>query len=158
MNEITVWNSGLDLKAFPRLAGQVNTDVLVVGGGITGLTAAYLLAKEGKRVVMAEALTIAQIAYSRSSGHLTTAFDYGYTELRSKYNLDTCLAVASSRKFAISFIHSLSQKFSCDFKYVSGYLYAEDKDDLEWLQKEKDTAEQSGLDVYCDYRTCSPKS
>ncbi|NJK94619.1 MAG: FAD-binding oxidoreductase [Bacteroidales bacterium] len=48
MEELTVWNAGLDVKTFPVLQGSIEADVLIIGAGITGLTAAYLLALEGK--------------------------------------------------------------------------------------------------------------
>jgi glycine/D-amino acid oxidase-like deaminating enzyme len=123
MYEKTIWNANLRKVNFPPLYGEIETDILIVGAGITGLTAAYLLAAEGKNVTVVEAGSISDNATSKSSAHLTTECDYSYEQLLSKYNLETCTAVASSRKFAISFIENLSRKFDCDFKYVSGFLY-----------------------------------
>lgn len=148
MSENTIWNAGLKNVGFPSLYGDTETDTLVVGAGITGLTAAYLLASEGVNVIVVEASEMGNSATSKSSAHLTTESDYSYQELKSKYNLETCIAVAASRKFAISFIENLSKKFECDFQYVSGYLYTEDPKYLEYLEKEKEIATQAGLDVY----------
>lgn len=148
MYEKTIWNANLRKVNFPPLYGEIETDILIVGAGITGLTAAYLLAAEGKNVTVVEAGSISDNATSKSSAHLTTECDYSYEQLLSKYNLETCTAVASSRKFAISFIENLSRKFDCDFKYVSGFLYTEEEKDLDYLDKEKDIASRAGLDVY----------
>lgn len=148
MNEKTIWNANLPKISFPQLYGDIETDILIVGAGITGLTAAYLLASEGRNVVVVEAESFQTSATAKSSAHLTTESDFSYQELRSKYNMDTCIAVAASRKFAISFIENLSKKFECDFKYVSGYLYAEDENDLNYLYKEKEVATNAMLDVY----------
>lgn len=148
MNEKVIWNLGSKQIILPQLYGDIETEILVVGAGITGLTSAYLLASEGRDVVVLEANSMASSATAKSSAHLTTESDFGYEELKSKYNIDTCTAVASSRKFAISFIENLSKKFECDFKYVSGYLYAEDEKDVDYLYKEKEIATKAGLDVY----------
>lgn len=148
MSESIIWNISSKKIIFPQLYGDIETDILVVGAGITGLTAAYLLANEGKDVVVVDAAGITQTATSKSSAHLTTASDFSYDALKSKYDIDTCMAVASSRKFAISFIENLSKKFECGFKYVSGYLYAEDNKDVDYLYKEKEVAARAGLDVY----------
>jgi glycine/D-amino acid oxidase-like deaminating enzyme/nitrite reductase/ring-hydroxylating ferredoxin subunit len=148
MNDTVIWNANQRKISFPQLYGEIETDVLVIGAGITGLTAAYLLATEGKMVAVVEAGSINNSATAKSSAHLTTESDFSYQELRSKYNIDTCAAVAASRKFAISFIENLSKKFDCDFKYVSGFLYAEDSKDVDYLAKEKEIATNAGLDVY----------
>jgi glycine/D-amino acid oxidase-like deaminating enzyme/nitrite reductase/ring-hydroxylating ferredoxin subunit len=148
MSDRVLWNLSSKKTIFPQLYGDIETDVLVVGAGITGLTAAYLLANEGRDVVVVEATSITNTATSKSSAHLTTASDFNYDSLKSKYDLETCTAVASSRKFAISFIETLSKKFECGFKYVSGYLYAEDEKDVDYLYKEKEIASKAGLDVY----------
>lgn len=148
MEEKTIWNTNLSKVSFPPLYGNIDTDVLIVGAGITGLTAAYLLASEGRDVTVVEAQSFQTSATAKSSAHLTTQSDFAYQKLKSKYNMDTCLAVAASRKFAISFIENLSKKFACDFKYVSGFLYAEDEKDLDYLYKEKETATNALLDVY----------
>jgi len=46
------WSTSATFTRFPRLAEDVIADVVVVGAGVTGLTAAYLLAKAGRRVVV----------------------------------------------------------------------------------------------------------
>lgn len=148
MNNEIIWNAALKKESFPSLYGDAETDILVVGAGITGLTTAYLLASEGKNVIVAEAGAICDSATAKSSAHLTTESDFSYQELKSKYNIETCAAVAASRKFAISFIENLSRKFECDFRYVSGFLYAEDEKDLGYLDKELEIASKAGLDVY----------
>ena len=51
----SVWELPHPALSAAPLAGDVTYDVCVVGGGIAGLTTAYLLAKEGKKVVLLEA-------------------------------------------------------------------------------------------------------
>jgi glycine/D-amino acid oxidase-like deaminating enzyme/nitrite reductase/ring-hydroxylating ferredoxin subunit len=148
MKNQTIWNAALKKNSFPTLYGDTESDILVVGAGITGLTTAYLLASEGKKVTVVEGGTISDSATARSSAHLTTESDFSYQDLKSKYNLETCTAVAASRKFAISLIENLAKKFECDFRYVSGYLYAEQEIDLGYLDKELEIASKAGLDVY----------
>jgi glycine/D-amino acid oxidase-like deaminating enzyme/nitrite reductase/ring-hydroxylating ferredoxin subunit len=148
MTEKTVWNQGKRKVIFPQLCGNIDTDVLIIGAGITGLTAAYVLANNGRDVIVLEASNISNSATAKSSAHLTTASDFSYDKLRSKYDLATCTTVAKSRKFAIAFIENLSKEINCDFKRVSGYLYTEEAAEIEQLQKEKESATDAGLSVY----------
>ena len=49
------WRSALTFPSFSKLETDITTDVLIVGGGITGITSAYLLAKQGVKVTLIEA-------------------------------------------------------------------------------------------------------
>lgn len=51
----SLWRDTTDLPAFPKLAEDISTDVAVVGGGITGITTAYLLSNAGYKVTLLEA-------------------------------------------------------------------------------------------------------
>jgi heterodisulfide reductase subunit A-like polyferredoxin len=48
------WATSARFPPFAKLAEDVEADIVIVGAGVTGLTAAYLLAKAGKRVVVLE--------------------------------------------------------------------------------------------------------
>ena len=48
------WIDSASMPRFPKLERDETVDVAVVGGGITGLTAAYLLTLEGRRVAVLE--------------------------------------------------------------------------------------------------------
>lgn len=50
----SLWSRGVTLPAFPKLQQQLKVDVAIVGGGITGITAAYLFKKAGFRVALLE--------------------------------------------------------------------------------------------------------
>ena len=71
MNTTPYWiESGL-LPEFPRLDGDRSADVVVVGGGITGVTAAYLLARAGCRVVLLERERCASLDTGHTTAHRT---------------------------------------------------------------------------------------
>lgn len=50
----TSWESSRSIQAFPKLEKNIETDVVIVGGGMAGLLTAYVLAKAGKKVVLLE--------------------------------------------------------------------------------------------------------
>lgn len=73
--------SAIEPIAFEKLSCEIETDILVVGGGIAGLTSAYCLAKEGRKVVLVEDGFIGSGETGRTTAHLTCALDDRYFEL-----------------------------------------------------------------------------
>lgn len=67
--------------SFEKLNNDVDTDILVIGGGISGLTTAYCLAKEGRNVVLVEDGYIGSGESGRTTAHLTCALDDRYFEI-----------------------------------------------------------------------------
>ncbi|HEY0729717.1 MAG TPA: FAD-binding oxidoreductase, partial [Pyrinomonadaceae bacterium] len=64
-----------------QLKGNIRTDVCIVGAGIAGMTTAYLLAKEGRSVVVLDDGPIGGGMTGRTTAHLTNAFDDRYAEM-----------------------------------------------------------------------------
>src|SRR5881394_4000358 len=69
------WIDSAPLPRFPKLDRDEEVDVVIVGGGITGLTAAYLLTLDGRRVALLERQRCAQIDTGHTSAHLTMVTD-----------------------------------------------------------------------------------
>src|SRR5687767_15799725 len=77
----SVWMATGDVEAFEPLSGDATADVCVVGAGIAGLTTAYLLAREGRKVVVLDDGPVAGGETARTTAHLVNALDDRYYEL-----------------------------------------------------------------------------
>lgn len=145
----SIWKSQAQGTNFPSLNQDIKADVCIVGGGITGLTAAMQLKDSGMKVVLLEAMKIGDGTTGFSSNHLNTQIDYTYQEVTKKHNSDKAKTVAESRADAIAYIEKMVQKHNldCDFKRVTGYLYAEKEANEKSVEEEYEYCRRVGLKV-----------
>jgi len=126
-------------------------DALIVGGGITGLTTALLLQKQGRQCLLAEAYSIGYGTTGGTTAHLNTFFDTPYNTIESDFGEDGAKLVAQSGKEAFAIIEGLVQEYAinCDFELKPGYLYAENNAEAKLLDDILHSTKKAGVD--CDY-------
>jgi glycine/D-amino acid oxidase-like deaminating enzyme/nitrite reductase/ring-hydroxylating ferredoxin subunit len=124
----SVWMEGVETAPqHPHLHGEQRAEVAIIGGGITGITAACLLARTGKKVVVIEARSVGEGETGRTTAHITSAIDQRYRSIMAKFGSDGALAVHRSHQAAIDRIEGFVKELAidCRFERVSGFLYAE---------------------------------
>ena len=120
------WSDTATFPRYPKLERDEAVDAVVVGGGITGLTAAHLLMQEGRSVAVLERERCAGIDTGHTSAHLTMATDLRMTELVNAFGRDHARAVWDAGLAAIEQIAEVVDDLAidCDFALVPGYLHA----------------------------------
>lgn len=132
---------------YPALAENISVDVLIIGGGMSGLSCAYELLKNNKSVALIEDGILGSGESSRTSAHLSSCLDYRYYELIDKFGLDNARLAAQSHVEAIDAIEQNihDEKINCNFKRVNGYLFIDrNQNSLEELEKEAQALEKIG--------------
>jgi len=123
-------------------------DLVVVGGGMAGLSIAYEALQRGRRVMVLDRGPIASGMTARTTAHLASALDdryYRFIELRGK---DEARLLYQSLTSSIDRIEQIArtEKIDCDFARCDGYLFLSEGDDPEILEKEIRACKDIGFD------------
>ena len=101
-----------DDNVYPSLHQNLKTDVLIIGGGMTGLSTAYHLMKNNYRVVVVEANEIGSSASGRNTGKVTAQHGLIYHDLIKKHGLDFANKYYEYQRDAIDDIEMIIKKYA----------------------------------------------
>ena len=140
------------MPRFTPLTDNMTTDVVVVGGGITGLTAAYLLTRAGCSVVLLERGRLASIDTGHTTAHLTMVTDERLSDLERVFARNHAQAAWDAGLAAIEQIERTAndERIACDFARVPAFLHAVrggSHEDVARLRDEASIAEALGFDA-----------
>ncbi|MEJ7739074.1 MAG: FAD-dependent oxidoreductase [Chitinophagaceae bacterium] len=148
-NNLSYWISSVEPIKYDRLDKELETDVVIIGGGISGMTTAYCLTRSGRKVVLLEDGYIGSGETGRTTAHLVNALDDLYYALAKLHGKDNTRLIAESHTAAIDFIEEIvkEENIDCDFKRVEGYLFLHPSDDIKTLEDELDATHFAGIDT-----------
>ena len=146
-DNLSVWLATAPAATFPRLDDDQTADVAIVGAGITGLSAALLLARAGRRVAVIDSGELAHGVSGFTTAHLTTMNDIRYQNAERDFGADRARLLAESSRAAIEQIAAFvaEESIDCDFARLDGFLYTENATDEELLHAEIDAAGRAGI-------------
>lgn len=150
MPEKSYWIATTHMPRFPKVESDLRVDVVVVGGGITGITAAYLLKKAGKKVALLEREHCAQVDTGHTTAHLTYVTDTRLHVLAKNFGRDHAQATWDAGRAAIEQIAEISEReqIACEFSRIPGFLHApltEDRDERACFEEDASLANELGF-------------
>ncbi len=128
MEHVSYWHQTQKPKEYPRLEKNMETDVLIVGAGISGITTAYCLTQRGIKPVVIEAETLCSGTTGSTTGKLTIQHSIIYSNLMEKYGIDAAREFARSQTRALRFAAETAQKYgmACQMADSTAFIYAAD--------------------------------
>jgi glycine/D-amino acid oxidase-like deaminating enzyme/nitrite reductase/ring-hydroxylating ferredoxin subunit len=146
---LSYWVDSTKPIEYDTLKEDISTDVLVIGGGIAGLSTAYNVVRAGLKVVVVEDGLIGSGESGRTTAHITHALDDRYFDIEKVFGEEGSRKAAASHTAAIDWIENTinAENIECNFKRVEGYLFVHPSDTVDNLKKEFEAAQKAGLPV-----------
>ncbi|GGD83602.1 FAD-dependent oxidoreductase [Paenibacillus nasutitermitis] len=141
------WRDSTKIPAYPKLAEDTAADVVIVGGGIVGITTAYRLAEAGRKVVLLEADTVMGGTTGHTTAKLTAQHDLIYAQLIKDLGEDNARLYYEANRDALEFVNRTitSLGIDCGYSGQDAYLYAQTVDTLTKLQDEAEAYAKLGI-------------
>ncbi|WP_372633168.1 FAD-dependent oxidoreductase [Cohnella sp.] len=141
------WTSSVRLPEFPPLKNDTEADVVIVGAGITGITAAYLLSRAGKKTVLLEAGRILNGTTGHTTAKMTAQHDLIYDELISHFGEDKARLYYEANLDAMNFMRDTIARegIDCDLANEGAYIYTDSDLRVENLENELRAYEKLGI-------------
>jgi glycine/D-amino acid oxidase-like deaminating enzyme/nitrite reductase/ring-hydroxylating ferredoxin subunit len=134
---------------FPPLDAEIEVDVAILGGGITGLTAAAHLQKAGHRVAVLEAGQIGGGTTGFTSGHLDATTDLPLSQMIFDFGQSAASVVTTATREAIDQIEARCRAWpDCEFSRLPSYTFTESAAGLDALHKQIASARKLGFNCW----------
>jgi len=152
LDTTSYWDDSSSVSRYPALDRDVTVDVVVIGAGITGLTAAYLLKRSGARVAVIDRRRAGGVDSALTTAHVTCVTDLDLTALVKTFGRDHAWAVWDAGLAAIEQIDRTIQReeIACEWAWVPGYKHSPidgTTDETRALRDEAATACDLGFDA-----------
>jgi len=150
MNTNSIWINDITLGKSNKLNKDIDVDVLIIGGGITGISTAYHLMNSNLKVALVERDRIGMGITSRSTAKITYLQENIYSKLNKSFGYDVAKKYFDSQKDAIKILKNIvdTNNISCDLFESESYLFTDDKEKIKDVKLEKDILKRFGSKVY----------
>ncbi|MFB7637393.1 NAD(P)/FAD-dependent oxidoreductase, partial [Peribacillus butanolivorans] len=141
------WRSTLSFPSFSKLETDITTDVLIVGGGITGITSAYLLAKQGVKVTLIEASEILNGTTGHTTAKITAQHGLIYDQLITDHGEEKARVYYEANTEGMELIKGLIEEHSieCNLNVQDAYVYANTDEYKRKIQEELKAYQKLGI-------------
>ena len=139
----SLWEQTWKPPRFPAQDGDLNTDVLIIGGGMAGVLCAYQLHCAGVPYVLAEAETVCGGITQNTTAKITSQHGLIYSRLISKFGVRRAKQYLAANEAALQAYRELCRHMDCGFEEKAAYAYS--VDDRRKIERELEALEKLGF-------------
>ena len=128
---------------------EFDTDILIIGGGIAGMSTAYFLMNQNKKVTIIDKSYIGMGITSKTTAKLNYLQGTIYQKLEKNFNRKISKMYLDSQKEAIELINKIvkKEKIDCDLVKCNSFIFTKDKNNIKKIDKEKELLQS--FDIKC---------
>jgi glycine/D-amino acid oxidase-like deaminating enzyme len=136
-----------DFPEYPGLEGDATADVLVIGGGMTGLQTAYLLKLAGLSVVLIDRHRLARGVSGHTTAKITALHGLTYDRLAHVFGAEAAQVYAAANAAALDDIVGIVRRetIDCGLERAAACTYATTEEEREQVEREVEAARAAGL-------------
>lgn len=144
------WLASTEKTHYPKLDKNIDVDIAIVGGGITGILSAYQLQNEGFNIAILEANNIVESTTAHTTAKLTSQHSLIYDKIKTQMGVELAQQYANANETAIGEFKKIADQNNIDCEYLSqsSYVFTQDKKYVKQIEKEVDTASSLGIKAY----------
>lgn len=141
----SIWTDTVELSHFPTLNEDLNTDVLIIGGGMAGILCAYMLNKASVSYALVEADKICGGVTRNTTAKITSQHGLIYDKLIHEFGVEKAKMYLDANEEAGKIYQQLCKNIDCDYEVKDSYAYS--CDDKECIEKELKALEAIGYNA-----------
>lgn len=143
----SVWLETAAIPQSPTLETDLDVDVAVVGGGITGLTTALLLRREGAQIALLEGATVGAGTTGNTTGKVTSQHTLVYADFIDQHGEEKARIYAEANQHAIELVSAIVSELDidCGFERAPSFVFTQTEKERESIEAEHRAAVQLGL-------------
>jgi glycine/D-amino acid oxidase-like deaminating enzyme/nitrite reductase/ring-hydroxylating ferredoxin subunit len=141
------WMASTPSANYPALTEDLRTDVAIIGGGMVGISCAYMLMKKGIKAAVLEADHILQGTTGHTTAKITSQHGLIYNKIKNQMSMEFAQQYADANESAIKIIENISKELhiDCDFEMESAFIFTNKEEYIQKINDEVKTAASLGI-------------
>jgi glycine/D-amino acid oxidase-like deaminating enzyme len=141
------WIDSTPQPEYPTLNEDIKVDIAIIGGGIVGISTAYLLSKSGSKLAIVEADHILKGTTGHTTAKITSQHELIYNKIATKISKEFAKQYSSANESAIRMFEKIIKEndIDCDFMPESAYVYTQQDEYINKIRDEANTASSLGI-------------
>lgn len=120
----SLWHDSIEMPEIKKLKSDIETDILIIGGGIAGILTAYFLHQTGADYVLVEKSRLCSGTTQNTTAKITFQHGLIYDKLLKSFGTENARKYLLANKLAFDEYSNLSKNIDCDYEIKDNYVYS----------------------------------